>query len=107
MSNHQDPTFLVAESRDGKPSLGGKRRLVDGLDDALETASEIDGQAYALEPIEENAAPPKLAITHVQLMTPNPLDTNRASSDFFARVPNPHTCRPDATPDDDDLDDAA
>jgi hypothetical protein len=55
---------------------------------------------FAVELIEENAVPPKPATSHVALTV---LDGNAAANDFYRRVPNPTTSRPDAYPDDDDL----
>ncbi|GGD33347.1 hypothetical protein GCM10010915_12170 [Microbacterium faecale] len=94
-----DSTFLVAEERDGKPVMNGRRQVVDGLDTALDAAAATDGQAYALEPVEANVVPPKPAVTHVA----NVLGSNAANSAYYAAVADQHgTAFPDAWPEDDD-----
>lgn len=67
MAITENPTFLAVETREGRPSLAGKRRLLDDLDEAVEVADEIDGQVYALEPIEPAPFAPVPAINHVRL----------------------------------------
>lgn len=101
--SQQDPTFLVAESRDGKPALSGKRRVVDGIDDALDTATEIGGTAYALEPIEENAFPPVSVSRHVSMLPDDPLTANAAQSSHFERTARQHGMAfPEAWPDEEE-----
>lgn len=72
--------------------MNGRRQVVEGVDDAIDTALEINGRAYALEPVEQNAHPPRPAVTHVASV----LDSNAAVSDFYAAIPNPHTSMPEA-----------
>ncbi|KDA05547.1 hypothetical protein DC31_13725 [Microbacterium sp. CH12i] len=62
-----NPNFLALETRDGRATLGGKRRLLDDFDEAVEAADEIDGQVFAIEPIEAAPFAPVAAITHVRL----------------------------------------
>lgn len=100
--SQQDPTFLVAENRDGKPALAGRRRLVDGLDDAIDAAAEIGGKAFALEPIEENHVAPVAALTHVGIQA---IESNRQQSEYFAGIAGLRgTAYPEAYPDPEDLD---
>ena len=61
------PTFLAVETREGRANLAGKRRLVDDFDEAVEVADEIDGQVFALEPVEAAPFQPVPAVRHVQL----------------------------------------
>lgn len=69
-----NPTFLAVETRDGRATLGGKRRLLDDLDEATEVADEIDGQIFALEPIEVVDITPVSASAHVRLIDVPALD---------------------------------
>lgn len=91
-----DPTFLVAEERDGRPVMNGRRQVVDGLDTALDAAVAVDGRAYALEPVEDNAHYPRPAVTHVA----NVLESNALQSAYFAAVADREgTAYPDDGPD--------
>ncbi|WP_417510631.1 hypothetical protein [Microbacterium sp.] len=62
------PTFLAVETREGRATLGGKRRLLDDLTEAVEAADEIDGQVFALEPVEVVDITPVSASTHIRLV---------------------------------------
>lgn len=68
------PTFLAIETRDGRATLGGRRRLLDDFDDAVETAEQIDGQVFALEPVEAVDITPVSASAHVRLIDVPALD---------------------------------
>lgn len=77
MAITENPTFLAVETHDGHANLGGKRRLLDDFDEASEVADEIDGQVFALEPVEEAPFVPVAAVCHVRLsgdLFSNPLD---------------------------------
>lgn len=63
-----NPTFLAVETRDGRATLGGKRRLLDDLDTAVEAADEIDGQLFAIEAVENAPFAPVPAIRHVRIV---------------------------------------
>lgn len=67
MPTTQNPTFLAVETHDGRATLGGRRRLLDNFDDAVESAEEMDGQVFAIEPVESAPFAPVAAITHVRL----------------------------------------
>ena len=62
-----NPTFLALETHDGRATLGGRRRLLDDFDEAVEAAEEIDGQVFAIEAIEAAPFEPIAAITHVRI----------------------------------------
>jgi len=68
MSITDNPTFLAVETRHGRATLGGRRRLLDDIDEAVQTAEEIAGRLYALEPIEVVAMTPVSASAHVRLV---------------------------------------
>lgn len=68
MSTTQNPTFLAVETHEGRATLGGKRRLLDDLTEAVEAADEIDGRVFALEPVEVVDITPVSASTHVRLV---------------------------------------
>lgn len=77
MAITENPTFLAVETREGRAHLAGKRRLLDDFDEAAEVADEIDGQVFALEPVEAGPFAPVPAINHVRLQGDpysNPLD---------------------------------
>lgn len=67
MPTNQNPTFLAVETHEGRATLGGKRRLLDDFDTAAEVADEIDGQVFALEPIEAAPFAPVPAVQHVRI----------------------------------------
>lgn len=50
--NPTAPTLLVLEK--GAENLAGRRRLAGDVDEAAEVAADIDGQIFALEPVEPN-----------------------------------------------------
>lgn len=68
MPTTQNPTFLAVETHEGRATLGGKRRLLDDFDEAAEMADEIDGQVFALEPVEMVDITPVSASTHIRLI---------------------------------------
>lgn len=64
----EQPTFLAVETREGRASLAGKRRLLDTVEEAADAAEEIGGQVFALEPVETDAPfAPVASIRHVRL----------------------------------------
>lgn len=63
----ENPTFLTVETHEGRATLGGRRRLLDDFDEAAEIAEEIDGQVFALEPVEPVEIAPVPAVCHVRL----------------------------------------
>ncbi|WP_193596118.1 hypothetical protein [Microbacterium sp. YJN-G] len=67
MAITENPTALVVETRDGRATLAGKRRLLDDFDEAAEVADEIDGQVFALELVEAAPFVPLPAVQHVRL----------------------------------------
>lgn len=68
MPTTQNPTFLAVETHEGRVTLSGKRRLLDDLDEATEVADEIDGQVFALEPVEVVDIAPVSASAHIRLV---------------------------------------
>lgn len=68
MPTTQNPTFLTVETHEGRATLGGKRRLLDDFSEAAEVAEEIDGQIFALEPVEAVDITPVSASAHVRLI---------------------------------------
>lgn len=77
MAHTENPTFLAVETHEGRATLGGKRRLLDDFDEATEVADEIDGQVFALEPVEPGPFAPVPAVRHVRVSGDpysNPLD---------------------------------
>lgn len=73
----ETPTYLAVETHEGRANLAGKRRLLTDLDDAVEVASEIFGQLYALEPVEIVNITPISATVHVSLVNVPTLDPTR------------------------------
>ena len=69
-----NPTFLAVETRAGRATLAGRRRLLDDLDAAVESAEEMDGQLYALEPVEVVDITPVAASAHIRLVDVPGLD---------------------------------
>ena len=67
MPTTENPTFLAVETREGRATLAGKRRLLDDFDEAAEIADEIDGQVYAIEPVEAAPFTPVPAVRHVRV----------------------------------------
>lgn len=67
MPTTENPTFLAVETREGRATLAGKRRLLDDFDEAAEIADEIDGQVFAIEPIEAAPFVPVPAVRHVRI----------------------------------------
>lgn len=98
-------SFLIAEPNgQGDPNLAGRRRLADDIESATDVAGEIDGQVYALEPVEENAFPPVPAITVYERFPDDPITANRVKSSFFDRVARRYgTAYPEAMPDPEDV----
>lgn len=77
MAITENPTALVVETRDGRATLAGKRRLLDDLTEAAEVADEFDGQVFAIEPVE--VTPPFSPIPAVRHV--------RVSDDLIAALP--------------------
>lgn len=69
MPTTENPTFLTVETREGVATLAGKRRLTADFDEATGLADEIDGQVFALEPIEPAPFIPVPATTHVRVLS--------------------------------------
>ena len=67
MAITENPTALVVETREGRATLAGKRRLLDDFTEAAEIADEIDGQVFAIEPIEQAPYTPIPAARHVRI----------------------------------------
>ncbi len=74
MSITANPTFLAVETRAGRATLGGRRRLLDDLSEAVQAVEEIDGRLYAIEPVEVVAMTPVSASAHVRLVGVPSLD---------------------------------
>lgn len=68
MSTNENLTLLIVEK--DAANLAGKRRLTGDFTEATEFAEEIDGQVYALEPIEPAPHNPVPAINHVRSLDP-------------------------------------
>lgn len=78
----ENPTFLTVETHEGRATLGGRRRLSGDFEEAAEIAEEIDGQVFALEPVEAVDIVPVPAVRHIRLAdVPElaPIDTEPAA----------------------------
>lgn len=64
MSAVEGPVAVVLETRDGSPTLGGKRRLLDDFEGAAGVADELGGAVYAIEEVVTDPPfPPMPAMT--------------------------------------------
>lgn len=75
MSVAETPVAVVLETREGQPTLGGKRRLVDDFDDAQVLADELGGVVYAIEEVTVDAPFPPVSVCSVRDAFPLPVFT--------------------------------
>ena len=78
MSGVEAPVAVVLQTRDGSPTLGGKRRLVDDFDDAAVVADELGGAVYAIEEVTVEPPFPPVTVSSVRDSFPLPEFTETA-----------------------------
>lgn len=79
MSVAETPVAVVLETREGQPTLGGKRRLLDDFEGAAGVADELGGAVYAIEEVVTDPPFPPVSVSSVRDAFPLPVftETNR------------------------------